>query len=342
MKDQDICPICAHADFEVLHRLRIQDNYKVPETRLRKANSYHRNYILFEKILKRRVEELEVDFRLCRRCGLIFFSPRPDKADLAIKYKLVVEQGDTVAREEMRRLVDLRSVRADRILERLEPYLRKKSGRALDVGGADGHCLAGLTSEFDCGILDFETRNLWPGVNKWGNTLEDLREDERFDIILCCHTLEHVADTTPFVKKMVSHVSQGGILYVEVPYGCAGEICRTTNLLTHLNFFSEGSLGFLLEQAGLYVENMTSGPVLSSNRYLPVVVAIARRDDSRPVEERYVKNGFSITRRQMSHSIDKRVAVANARLVLSHPFQYAAALAARPFRRRKIRPNAHN
>jgi hypothetical protein len=332
MKDQDVCPICGDTEFKVLHRLRIVDNYKEPETRLQKSTSYHRNYILFEKILERRIEEFEVEFRLCRCCGLIFFSPRPDEADLAIKYKLVVEQRDTVAREQLRRLVDLRPLRADRIRQLLEPYWRKNSGRALDVGGADGHCLAGLTSEFDCGILDFETRNLWPGVKKWGNSLEDLGEDERFDVILCCHTLEHISNVTSFVEKIVNHMSQGGILYIEVPYGCAGEIYQTTNLLTHLNFFSEGSLGFLLEQAGLHVEYMASRPVLSSNRYLPVVVAIARKDESRPVEGHYLENGFLITRRQMSRSIDKAVAIANARLVLSRPFQYAAAFVARSLR----------
>lgn len=335
MKTQAECPLCRATELEVVRRFRLIDTYKELEGVLRRTNNYYRNYILFEKILRRQVEALDVEFRLCRWCGFIFFSPRPDEADLSIKYEMIVEKGDTIAREEARRLVDLRSLRAENIRRRLEPYWRKSSGRALDVGGADGHCLAGFVSDFDCGILDFETRELWPGVKKWGNSVEDLQPDDVFDVIITCHTLEHVPDTVSLMAKVTGHLEEGGILYVEVPYGCAGEVHQTKNLITHINFFSEGSVGFLLEKAGLHVEYMASCPVLSRKRYLPVVVAIARRDGSHTVQGDYLKNAYSITRRQMSRSISGAVTMANVRLVLSRPVQYAAAFLAQALKKRR-------
>ena len=305
--------------------MSIVDTYKDPETTLKPSNNYRRNYILFEKILHRSVREFEVEFRLCERCGLIFFSPRPDEADLLVKYDLLFAEGDTIAREALRRLVDLRATRGEAIRRFIEPFWIKKTGRAVDVGGADGHCLGALTSEFECGIVDFEKRECWPGIRKLAKTLNELPADYSFDVVLCCHTIEHVPNVQAFMESLSSRLAEGGILYVEVPYGCAGEIYETGNLLTHLNFFSEGSLGFLLEQPGLHVVEMYSGPVLSSKKYLPVVRAVARKDSSRPVQGRYLQEGASITRHQMKRSLEKRVFFANLRLVLSRPIAYSVA-----------------
>src|SRR4030065_2749993 len=164
MRDQSFCPICDKTDLDVLHKVVLVDNFKKPESEINKSNSYHRNHILFQKILKGNVEKIDISFVICKNCGFIFFTPRPDEADLAIKYKMVEEQGDTSKRESLNRLVDLRGVRAERIKRLLMPFLRKHTGRALDVGGADGHCLGGLTDEYECNLLDFEVRKLWQGV----------------------------------------------------------------------------------------------------------------------------------------------------------------------------------
>ena len=333
MEEIRTCPVCENAGFESLHRFGLVDEFRQPETTLHASNSYHRNYILFEKILHREVSEFEVEFRLCTGCGLIYFSPRPTEADLAVKYQLIAEQGDTVAREELRRLVDLRALRAKHIAETIAPYLVKSTGRAVDVGGADGHCLLGLTDKLDCGILDFEDRELAAGVTKLGNEMADLQATDLFDVVVTCHTLEHIPDVKGAVSSFYDHLSDGGLLYVEVPYGCAGEIYTTSNLLTHVNFFSEGSMGYLLEACGLHVEHMTAGPVLSKKRYVPVVQAVAKKDTSRPVAGNYLRNGYAITRRQMSASIDRSVNLANGRLVLSHPTQYTTAFASQVARR---------
>jgi SAM-dependent methyltransferase len=303
------------------------DTYKEPETTLQATNDYRRNYVLFEKILQRSVDSFEAEFLLCSRCGLIFFSPRPDEADLKIKYQLVAAEGDTLAREKLRELVDLRSMRAEAIRRRLEPFWTRKAGWAVDVGGADGHCLAGLTADFECGVVDYEERRCWPGVKKLANTLEELPSDRQFDIILCCHTLEHIPDITDFVKHLAERLMEGGILYVEVPYGCAGEIYETRNCLTHLNFFSEGSLGFLLEQEVLHVIRLESGPVLSKNSYLPVIWGIARKDSEHPPAGSFLREGASITRDQLKRPLNWSVFLANVRLVLSQPVAYGLAYA---------------
>jgi len=331
MQDQSMCPLCQHEELDVLHEYELVDIYQEPEATLQKSNDYHRNYVLFENILERSVDRVPVSFLLCMRCGLIFFSPRPDAEDLAAKYALISDRGDTLAREQKHRLVDQRARRAKQIRRTVERHWHKDTSRALDVGGADGHCLGELASDFECHLVDFEERELWPGVRKIGNTVEDLAADDLFDVVLTCHTLEHIPDIPEFLQCLVRHLADKGILYVEVPYGCAGEIYRTGNLITHINFFSEGSLGYLLEEAGLHVLYIDSRPVLSSKRYLPVVVAVASKLSSCPAEERYLDNASSITQEQISRSIDRNVTLANMRLVLSSPLAYARAFIARYF-----------
>ena len=321
MKRQDVCPVCKNTDFVGLHKLRIEDKYKLPEKGLRSSNNYQRNYILFEMVLERRVEKVEVEFRLCRRCGLIFFSPRPDELDMSLKYKIEAEQHSAVKRMELKRIVDIRELRANSIAQLLAQYWRQNSGRAVDIGGGDGHCLGCLTSIFDCEVVDPVHVSLWPGVKQCSDTLSDLADDDLFDVILCCHTLEHIPDVNSFVADIIVHLCDGGLLYVEVPYGCSGEIYLTENVLTHINFFSEGSLGYLLENQGLEIEYMVSKPVLTSSRYLGVVQVVAKKEGE--TSDMYYRNNASrITEEQMSRSLDKRVTLANIRLVLSHPLKY--------------------
>lgn len=343
MEKQHSCPVCSGTKLELLHEHRLVDEYKEPDGTLDGANNHHRNYILFEMILKREVEELAIEFLLCADCGLIFFSPRPDETDLATKYELVVAKQDdgaagrTATLEEHRRVVDLRPVRAQTIRRLLEPHWKRHSGRALDVGGADGHCISPLASDFDCGLLDFENRDLYPGVTKLGDTLDDLRPDDAFDVILCLHTLDHIPDPLGFITSIAQHLSEEGILYIEIPYGCGGQIYRTRNFLTRVNFFSEGSLGGLLQRAGLHVEHMASRPVLSFMRYMPTIHAIGRRDSSRAPGDKYIREGAKITRRQMSDNLKRATTVANVGLVLSRPVEYGVAFSRLFLRRAHLR-----
>ena len=326
MRLQDSCPSCGAKDFDLLHRLVIRDVFRETETELRRTNNYKRNHLLFDKLLLPRPDAIEATFHLCRRCGLIFFSPRPDDADLNVKYNEIVVSRETERREQAFELVDLRGKRAREIFLRLRPYIREPLEVALDIGGADGHCLAGFSTSTDRVVLDYEERQMWPGVRRVGRTLDDLDDDSAFDLVLCCHTLEHIDLLNEFIKKVYKRTKPGGLLYVEVPLGCNGEIYRTGNLLTHLNFFSPASLAFLLDNNGYCLKVCRAGPVLSKKRYLPVVVAIARRPTSARVFESRRSNAYEETRKETTRrAVDRRVLLANAVLVLSQPVKYSRA-----------------
>jgi Methyltransferase domain len=318
------CPGCAAAPpFERLHRLILRRaDYADAERNLQASNNYQRNHILFAHVLPPDTEVFAAEFVMCSACGLIFFTPRPTDADLDVKYGLLARDPDSEARERLREWVDVRTLRAKAIVRRLAPYLPAR-GRALDIGGADGHCLGELTRRFDCGLLDCEPRKPWPGVHRLGGTLADLEPSERFEVVVACHVLEHVAEPVAFLAAIRERLSERGILYLEVPYGCAGEIYGTRNVLTHLNFFSRASLRVVVEGAGLHVEWLRAGAFLSRKRYLPVIGAVARHlpwHTACPVLDAAAQ-----TRQDARRSLAWTVFLANLGLVMRAPHRYAAA-----------------
>lgn len=330
MREVAVCPSCGGSDLGVLHKLTIQDVYDSPETKLGRTNNYQRNYLLFRRILEPGVGNLDVTFLFCRSCSFIFFTPRPDDSDLETKYSGIRATCETYRREKVSELVDLRCRRAREIHRRVAPFVRGPIKRALDVGGADGHCLAGLTNKTECVVLDFEERDLWPGVKRAGRSLADLGGGERFDLVLCCHTLEHIDRVSEFVAEMRRHVGQQGILYVEVPLGCCGEVYRTRNVLTHLNFFSKASLTSLLQRNGFSVEHSDVGPVLSRKRYLGVVTAVARESSQELVSNSATGVSYDPACLQMGcRSVARRVLLWNVMLVLSQPIRYLGAIVRR-------------
>jgi hypothetical protein len=86
---------------------------------------------------------------------------------------------------------------------------------------------------------------------------------------VACHVLERVADPVAFLAAIPERLTERSILYVEVAYGCAGEVYWTRNVLTHLNFFSAASVRVVVERTELHVEWLQAGAFLSRKRYLP-------------------------------------------------------------------------
>ncbi len=115
-------------------------------------------------------------------------------------------------------------------------------------------------------------------------------------VVLYCHTLEHVCEPAKEIFKIKEILEPNGLLYIEVPFGCRNEYKHTKNLLTHINFFSEASLYYLLDMCGLSVRYLKLKPTLGRVRYGPVIVAIA--ENSSPNNQKI--EAYSITKNQMN------------------------------------------
>jgi len=114
---------------------------------------------------------------------------------------------------------------------------------------ADGH---------KCSVVDYPT-DMIPGVQHLGLDLDHIPAGNRFDIIICSHVLEHLAEPLTLVNRLADFLEEAGILYVEVPL----EIWKSAPLqlepVTHINFFTLDSLRILLDLAGYKVHECMEG-----------------------------------------------------------------------------------
>jgi len=294
MKIAKSCPVCRDEERELLLTRKVEYPGEDIYSKLMDID-YIRNYILFDRILQNR-EPIEVCFQICTNCGFIFFSPRPEESDMVIKYNLINELGDTKQREEfLYHGISCDDKRALEIYKSVTAFAEVHNSNIVDIGGARGLNLKYFLNDNNCFVVDYEKHDLLAGTQYLCETMEDFPESTRAKVVLCCHTLEHVVDPVKEILKIKGILELGGLLYIEVPFGCWNEYKHTRNLLTHLNFFSEGSLYYLLDSCGLSIKFLKLTPTLSRVKYVPVIVAIA--ENSKPNNKK--SDTYQATRRQM-------------------------------------------
>ena len=293
VKTVKFCPICKSEQFEELFR-RVQ--YYGSEVHANILNiDYVRNYILFDRILHNR-DPVDFSFKIDKNCGLIFFSPRPEERDIVIKYNIVNELGDTKKREEfLYHGLTCDDKRAFEIYKLVRDVQEVHNSNIIDVGGARGLNLRYFLKDNKCFVVDYEKHKLLDGVNYLGETVEDVPKSMRAKLVLLCHTLEHMVDPIREILSIKEILEPSGLLYIEVPFGCWDEYKDTRNFLTHINFFSEGSLHYLLDACGLSIRYLKLKPTLGRVRYGLTIVAVAENSQShnRKIE------AYQITRTQM-------------------------------------------
>ena len=294
MKIAKFCPVCKNEEYEQLLTRKVEYLGGDIYSHLMDID-YIRNYILFDRILQNK-EPIEFCFQICKTCGFIFFSPRPEESDMVIKYNLVNELGDSKQREEfLYRGITCDDKRALKIYESIAAFVEVHNSNVIDLGGARGLNLKYFLKDNNCFVVDYEKHELLTGAQYLCETLEDMPESIRAKVVLYCHTLEHIVDPVKEILKIKDILEPGGLIYIEVPFGCWNEYKHTRNLLTHLNFFSEGSLYYLLDSCGLSIRYLKLKPTLSRVRYVPVIVAIA--ENSPPNNKK--SNTYQVTRSQM-------------------------------------------
>ena len=136
--------------------------------------------------------------------------------------------------------------------------------KVLEVGcGAGG--LLSVFKENNCDVvgLDFDDDYLQiardNGIKVHNGSLEVLGNEEKFDVIILSHVLEHIVDPFPFLESLVEHLLEDGVLYIEVPSlntVASGSGGYSYDLLrywqnAHTIHFSNLSLRLLCKRVGL-------------------------------------------------------------------------------------------
>ena len=259
MQYQKVCPICGSENIKVLkkHLFELDALTKQPTLTHQVSDHQERLWIYFHKILNQKTPST-VESTICQQCDFIFSNPRMSETDVTLKYKEIDKLGFDKKRHLHTGTPKSTSIRGNRVFQLISGLLKKetsnKSLNVLDYGGAEGYILEPfLKKGHRAFLLDYLEYHLThPDINYLGRDLEDLTPDApKFDVILLLHTLEHAAQPVSLIKNLAQHLTDEGLLYIEVPLGAWLEWEFLKEPVTHLNFFSESSLLNAANIAGL-------------------------------------------------------------------------------------------
>ncbi len=204
--------------------------------------------------------------RLCRACGLVF-SPTCDARTVHTYYYADGYQKRSVNRSARKSVVSkgllLHNARAG--LRFYESFILNdfRDKRVIDVGCGYGGVLAALRADRNCHVVGLEpspetcaASRAFFGLDLISSTLEDFHTDERFDVVMSVHCIEHSVDPVDFLKRLRALLRDDGVMYIECPNLLAptgGFALRRFFERDHLFNFTVATLTALAGRAGLEV-----------------------------------------------------------------------------------------
>lgn len=256
MLTEPSCPVCGVFDWQELGTR----TYHAADSS--KASPYIRKRleVLFQ-VWFTDSSEVTLASVLCRRCGFVCYTPRPDDSDVSRKYAFLA--GEACTQHEISQHLASDKQRSQHLHSLLNTYLGLESS-ILDFGGGNGRLMqAFLAAGHSCSLVDYPGEKL-PGIQYFGSQLSEIELGRKFDVIVTSHILEHLVDPYQVVSDLRNYLAAPkGILYVEVPL----EIWKTVPLpvepVTHINYFTVDSLRILLQRAGYQVLKCVEGPYMT-------------------------------------------------------------------------------
>jgi 2-polyprenyl-3-methyl-5-hydroxy-6-metoxy-1,4-benzoquinol methylase len=137
----------------------------------------------------------------------------------------------------------------------LKRYLAHGYSSATGYDISNYNVLVGKYLGYDCHVLD---------LNEHSHSIS-ISENEKYDVLVCYHVLEHTFDPQRSLEKILSLIKPGGILHIEVPIEPGMPRLRYGHLIAMEN----GDLRKILENSSMLI-------VHSSNKSHTAGVPIER------------------------------------------------------------------
>jgi len=202
--------------------------------------------------------------RICGKCGFVYVSPTIAENELSDYYAHMSLYDMSLYEFTDCNSLSQRINRYQRIFTFIHDYIKKTQQELsyiLDIGCSTGYLLSlfktngynvlGMDPSPKCKDIAIQEY----GVNVRTGTLDTIPiKNEKYDVIILSHVLEHIVDLSNFILKLKSILSPKGIIYIEVPD------VQNINLpfgyfsFEHVNYFSKRSLTNLMAKYGLSPE----------------------------------------------------------------------------------------
>lgn len=241
---------------------------------------------------------------MCNNCGFVFASP-------VLNEELIKKLYESMSNYEHPELVGVRPDVEIRQIQRQFDIISSKfpsgfSGKALDIGcstavllskfQANGWQVLGLDPSDKCIQISKEKLNV--KVIKGFFSVELLKKEMPFDLIILSHVLEHVVNPDLVIRGIRELLAEDGLLYIEVPNLMKPDNTKCYFGFEHVNFFTPVSLLNLLQVSGFSLDGIATfdnGKDISP--YYPVIAMTVKKS---------ARNGEIIDdREECSKVIDK-------------------------------------
>lgn len=231
-------------------------------------------------------DEVSLESILCDRCGFLCYRPRPEGVDIDEKYAFIARHEQASKEFTVEKASD--KPRSWELFKHLEKKLSRGANTILDYGGGNGRLLRYfLERGHDCSTLELVDETL-PGIRYAGAQISDLSALPAFDVVICSHVLEHLADPLATLRQLIPHVKDDGLVYIEVPAEIWHRPPPAIDPVTHINFFTTDSIRVLMEESGLAVESCRyqtfTRPIGLQGLAIKAVGRVTKGERGKPVE----------------------------------------------------------
>jgi len=176
-----------------------------------------------EELASRDRYGLENRVSICHGCGLVYTVPRMDQnsfTDFYRNYYRILYSGSKKATHHF---FQSQYRKTKSIVNFIHGHLKLEGSKILEVGCGAGGILQHMKDRgAEVKGLELDDTYIQYGRDQYGldlsfGMLTDLSTDERFDLIIYSHVMEHVLDIEKEIAEINCRLNPGGLLYIEVP-----------------------------------------------------------------------------------------------------------------------------
>lgn len=226
---------------------------------------------------------------MCVDCGMMFLDMRFDDEEMKALYNDYRGPAYTELRSRFEpgyAALNAMLCEGGDYVSEVEAFIRQQLPMArpsvLDWGGDTGANtpLRAVAKRHD--VYDISQRPLVPGAKRVAR--EDIKPGA-YDLVVLANVLEHVSSPAETLGLAVQAMDQNTLLYVEAPHEDVIRLHNTQDERLalkrhwheHINFFTDGAMKALLQNAGLAVCELATRAVTVAGRQRHVFFIAARR-----------------------------------------------------------------